>query len=68
MAKSKVGNKGKSVETFNPCFALKSQNEIYYQMASILKEAARDKNNIEEEIFSKLLTDSQPNIFMENSL
>ncbi|MBT3388418.1 MAG: hypothetical protein HN417_10835 [Desulfobacula sp.] len=48
MSKSKTGQKKykKDVQSSNFYFALKSQNEIYFQMASIFKEASSDKNEL----------------------
>ena len=68
MAKSKVRKKRKSVQTANSYFALRSQNEIYYQMASIFKQVANDENKLAKKIFSRVLTGNQSKIFMENSL
>jgi len=68
MAKPKVGRIGKSAEMSNSYFALKSKNEIYYQMASIFKQVANDENKLAKKIFSRVLTGNQSKIFMENSL
>ena len=68
MAKPKVGRIGKSAEMSNSYFALKSKNEIYYQMASIFKEVSRDTNNMEKNIFTRLLIDNSSDILMENFL
>lgn len=35
----------------SPYFAVKSQNELYYQMASIFKHAAHDEDGLAKEIF-----------------
>ena len=70
---SKLTPKGKryrkDVPISNAYFALKSQNEIYYQMASIFKQVvANDENKMAEMIFNGFLTDKHPKIFLENSL
>ncbi len=40
-------------------FALKSNNEIYYQMASIFKEITNDEQKIENQFFNMFLADKQ---------
>ena len=45
----------KNVEKFNAYFALKSKNELYYQMASIFKEITHDKEISAQTAFSDLL-------------
>jgi len=60
----------KKKETIRPAysyFALKSENEIYYQMASIFKEAANNDDNLAEKIFSGILAENQSKVFLENS-
>jgi len=56
MSKSKAGQKKykKDVQTSNFYFALKSQNEIYFQMASIFKEASNDKKDDKNELVKKV--------------
>ncbi|MCP3871780.1 MAG: hypothetical protein GY699_01285 [Desulfobacteraceae bacterium] len=66
MAESKVGTIQGNVEISNSYFALKSQDEIYYQMASIFKEAANDENDLAKKIFSGVLTGNTSEISLEN--
>ncbi len=56
MSKSKAGQKKskKDVQTSNFYFALKSQNEIYFQMASIFKEASNNKQEDKKELAKKV--------------
>lgn len=54
MVKSKTGKK--KIETSRSYVALKSDNEIYYQMASIFKEAAIDGNQMAEDVLKNFLT------------
>jgi len=56
MSKSKAGQKQyqKDVQTSNFYFALKSQDEIYYQMASIFKEASNDRKDDKKELAKKV--------------
>jgi hypothetical protein len=70
MAKPKAGKIKirKSAGISNSYVALKSKNEIYYQMASIFKEVSRDTNNMEKNIFTRLLIDNSSDILMENFL
>ncbi|MBU1344655.1 MAG: hypothetical protein KKE44_11925 [Proteobacteria bacterium] len=69
MVRSDVGKKRKSVEKPNSYFALRSENEIYFQMASIYKQVANDKNKLVNKIFKGFLADSNASkFFMDNSL
>ena len=56
MSKSKAGQKKykKDVQTSNFYFALKSQDEIYYQMASIFNEASNDRKDDKKELAKKV--------------
>ncbi len=38
-------------------FALKSQNEIYFQMASIFKQVGNNENELAKKFFNKSLMD-----------
>ena len=42
--------------------ALKSKNEIYYQMASLFKEVTRDEGKIESQWMDRILTSDFSNI------
>ncbi|WP_299983690.1 hypothetical protein [Desulfobacula sp.] len=66
MAKSKVGKK--TVQSANSYFALKSQNEIYYQMASIFKEITNVEDKLAKKNFNGFLKINQSEIFLENLL
>ncbi|MCK5837057.1 MAG: hypothetical protein KAH09_07300 [Desulfobacula sp.] len=68
MVKSKVGKKKKIVDVSKAYAALKSQDEIYYQMASIFKVVTRDEDKLAKKILSGLLTGKQSEIFLENSV
>ena len=59
MAQFQVPEKIKGGKTFNTYFALKSQNEIYYQMASIFKEIAIDEEIVAENILDGIIKNKQ---------
>ena len=69
MVKSKVRKKRdkKGIQPSSFYVALKSKNEIYFQMASIFKEASKDEDQLAKKIFNGLLMDDFPKIFVENS-
>ena len=67
MAKSKLGKKRNRGKKINLCFALKSQNEVYYQMASIFKQAGKGEDELAKKIFTRVLTGNQSKISLENS-
>ncbi|MBC8439892.1 MAG: hypothetical protein H8D87_09410 [Deltaproteobacteria bacterium] len=48
-------------------FALKSQNEIYFQMASIFKEVGSNENKLAKKFFNEILMDDSSMIFLEKS-
>ncbi len=68
MSKFKVGKKRKNLESSISYVALKSQDEIYYQMASIFKAVTKDKEKLAKKIFKGFLTGDQSEIVLENSL
>lgn len=68
MSKSVVKNRKKRVRSSNLYYAVKSKNEIYYQMASIFKEVSKDEKSFAKKIFSNVLQGPQSKISMENSL
>jgi len=68
MSKSEVENKKKRVRSSHLYYAMKSKNELYYQMASIFKEVSKDEDSFTKKIFSRVLQSPQSKIFMENSL
>ncbi len=64
MANLKVLKKNKKAT--HSYFAVKSQNEIYYKMASIFKQAAADEASLAERIIFKSIAEQAPNISLEN--
>jgi hypothetical protein len=68
MAGSKSGSKNKDTPKAIAYFALKSKNEIYYQMASIFKAVATDENQMGKKILSRLLTKNHSEKALENFL
>ena len=48
--------------------ALKSKNEIYYQMASIFKAVTKDENEITHDIINKLISRSDSMVSLEGSI
>ena len=63
---SKAGSKNKDNQRSIAYFALKSKNEIYYQMASVFKAVATDENQMGKKILSRLLTKNHPKKVLEN--
>ncbi len=49
-------------------FAVKSQNEIYYQMASIFKHASAGEASLANKIVHKSLVGKSYEIFLDNSV
>lgn len=47
--------------------ALKANNEIYYQMASIFKQISHDKGKSAQRILNKYLPGQSSEIFLEKS-
>lgn len=63
-----VGKKEtKNVQTSRFYFALKSKNEIYFQMASIFKEISNDKDEFAKNMFKGMIIKEPSNIFLEKS-
>lgn len=54
--------KTKSPQTY---FALKSENEVYYQMASILSHASEKKGSLADRLLLKALVGDLSNVFIE---
>ena len=68
MSKLKVEKKYKEdvqIPTFY--FALKSQNEIYFQMASIFKEVGNNETELAKKFFNEILMNDSSKIFLEKS-
>ena len=68
MSAHKVEKKGspKQNQKSNTYFALKSQNELYYQMASIFVAVTGDEDKLEQMVFKKFFPGNSPEIFLEN--
>ncbi len=70
MAVSKTGKK-KSLEKhkkISTYVALRSKNEIYYQMASVFIAVTKDKDELTQEMLGTLMEKRNPNFFVENKL
>ncbi len=68
MSNLKTGKKRslkKDGQTSNFYFALKSQNEIYFQMASIFKAASYNKDEMAKKIIKGFLIGKPANISLE---
>ena len=57
----------KMAQTSNFYFALKSKNEIYFQMASIFKAVTNDRDELAKEFFNGILIGDSSKIFLEKS-
>ncbi|MFA5904326.1 MAG: hypothetical protein WC836_10360 [Desulfobacula sp.] len=70
MAASKTGKKKslRKPQTIHTYFALRSKNEIYYQMASVFKAVTKDKDELTQEMLGTLMSIKNPNFFVENKL
>ncbi|MFH2058731.1 MAG: hypothetical protein ABIJ59_07510 [Pseudomonadota bacterium] len=60
-------NMKKRIQPSNAYVAIKAQNEIYYQMASIFKVINHDKGKLSQKIVNKYLSDHSSEIFLEES-
>jgi hypothetical protein len=49
-------------------FAIRSQNEIYYQMASIFKAATKNEEELTQRMLGTLLSMKKPDFFVEKKL
>lgn len=69
MSKLKPVNKEdqKNVEASGFYFALKSKNEVYFQMASIFREITNEEDEFAKKIFKGMLTGEHLNILLEKS-
>lgn len=56
MAESELRRKRRTLKSSDLFVAIKSKNEIYYQMASIFKQASFDEDNMAKEVVTGLLT------------
>lgn len=55
-------------KSFNSYAATKAQNEVYYQMASILKQLAEDQESVADGILTRILLSEKPDFFLEKSM
>jgi len=69
MSKLQVEKKGykKNAQTPSFYFALKSKNEIYFQMASIFKAVTNDGEELAQEFFNGFLLEDSSKVFLEKS-
>lgn len=65
MSKFETGKERKRVKSSDFYFALKSQNEIYYQMASVFNVVSKDDDALAKKIFSNVLAGHPSKIFLE---
>ena len=70
MTRSKRGKQQnlKKTHQAHSYFAIKSQNEIYYQMASIFKAATKNEEELTQRMLGTLLSMKKPEFFVENKL
>ncbi|OGR36095.1 MAG: hypothetical protein A3J80_01780 [Desulfobacula sp. RIFOXYB2_FULL_45_6] len=70
MAASKTGKKKgmKKTQAIHTYFAVRSQNELYYQMASVFKAVTKDKDELTQEMLGNLISMKYPDFFVENKL
>jgi len=68
MAHSKTGKQQnlKKPQRIHSYFAIRSQNEIYYQMASVFKAVTKDEEESTQRMLGVLLNMKKPDFFMEN--
>ena len=60
--------KNRKIKFSHSYAALKSNNELYYQMASIFKQVAETEAPLADRIISGLLVNSLPEISLENTI
>ncbi len=70
MAASKIVKKKnmKTPQTIKPYFAVRSKNEIYYQMASVFKAITKDEDELTQKMLGSLISMKYPDFFVENKL
>jgi len=70
MTRSKTGKQQnlKKPHQTHSYFAIRSQNEIYYQMASIFKAATKNEEELTQRMLGTLLNMKKPDFFVENKL
>lgn len=70
MGKPKVEKnmKTKRFNKANSYFALKSKNEVYYQMASIFKAVTHNEDKLTKKILTKILSKNSSEIYLESLL
>ena len=68
MKRSKPAKKMQYAEKSNIYYAVKSKNDIYYQMASIFNAAKKEDDTLVKEIFTSASAGCLFDKFLENSL
>ena len=68
MARSKTGKKKnlRKDQAINPYFAVRSQDDIYYQMASVFKAVTKDEEELTQRMLGTLMSMKYPDFFVEN--
>lgn len=67
MAEARIVKKRKikSSQAISPYFAVRSKNEIYYQMASVFKAVTKDENELAWKILGDFMGLNHQDIFVE---
>ncbi len=60
--------KTKRFQKPNSYFALKSQNEVYYQMASIFKAVTHDEDKLKQKVSTRVLSKKSSEIYLGSLL
>ena len=70
MVASKTGKKKnlKKPTAIKPYFAIRSKNEVYYQMASVFKAVTKDEDELTQKMLGSLISMKYPSFFVENKL
>lgn len=70
MAASKTGKKKnlRKRQAINPYFAIRSQDDIYYQMASVFKAVTKNEDELTQKMLGSLISMKYPGFFVENKL
>ena len=67
MAAIKTGKKNlKKPQAIKPYFAVRSKNEIYYQMASVFKAVTKDEDELTRNMFGSLMSMKCPDFVVES--
>lgn len=68
MKRSKPAMKVQQSKKSSTYYAVKSKNDIYYQMASIFSAAKKEDDNLVKEILGSVSSGCLSDKFLENSL